>query len=47
MNQYLLDYLIILLVFFLVVAPAVWSKDPLRRADARKVLRIILDAFGR
>lgn len=30
-----------------VVVPAVWSKDPDRRASALEVLRMILSAFGR
>jgi hypothetical protein len=30
-----------------VVMPAVWSKDPDRRASARAVLRMVLTAFGR
>lgn len=34
-------------IAFFVVMPAVWSKDPDRRASARDVLRMILTAFGR
>jgi hypothetical protein len=34
------------LVLFLVATPAIWSKNPARRADAREVLRMILTAFG-
>jgi hypothetical protein len=34
-------------VAFFVVIPAVWSKDPARRASALEVLRVILSAFGR
>lgn len=32
-----------LLTFVLVVGPAVWSRDPARRRDARYVLRMIFD----
>jgi hypothetical protein len=36
-----------LLTFALVVGPAVWSRDPERRRDARSVLRIILEHLNR
>lgn len=32
-----------LLTFVMVVGPAVWSRDPDRRRDARSVLQMILD----
>jgi hypothetical protein len=37
----------VLWVLAVIVAPAIWSKDPGRRADAGEVLRMILCAFGR
>jgi hypothetical protein len=38
---------VVAFVAFFVVIPAVWSKDPDRRASALEVLRVILSAFGR
>lgn len=38
---------VVAFVAFFVVTPAVWSKDPDRRASALEVLRVILSAFGR
>ena len=38
---------LILWVLAVIVAAAIWSKDPGRRADAGEVLRMILCAFGR
>jgi len=38
---------LILWVLAIIVAAAIWSRDPGRRADAGEVLRMILSAFGR
>jgi hypothetical protein len=36
---------VVAFIAFFVVIPAVWSKDPERRASALEVLRVILSAF--
>jgi len=38
---------IVAFVAIFVVMPAIWSKNPDRRASAIEVLRMILTAFGR
>jgi hypothetical protein len=38
---------IVAFVTVFVVTPAIWSKNPDRRANAIEVLRMILTAFGR
>jgi hypothetical protein len=38
---------IALALLLFVITPAIWSRDPKRRADAREVLRLLLSAFGR
>lgn len=38
---------VVAFVALFVVIPAVWSKDPDRRASALEVLRVILSTFGR
>jgi hypothetical protein len=38
---------IVAFVAVFVVMPAIWSKNPDRRASATEVLRMILTAFGR
>ena len=43
----LLPLIITAAIVLFIVAPAIWSRDPMRRADARDVLRILLSAFGR
>lgn len=45
--EFILVAAIVAFVAFFVVIPAVWSKDPDRRASALEVLRMILSAFGR
>lgn len=38
---------VVAFVALFVVMPAIWSKNPDRRASAIEVLRMILTAFGR
>lgn len=43
----LLASVAVVLLFVLVIWPAIWSGDATRRGDARQVLEMILTAFGR
>jgi hypothetical protein len=37
----------VILALCIIVTPAIWSHDAVRRAAAQEVLRMILTAFGR
>jgi hypothetical protein len=45
--EYLFAVAIVALVLLTIVVPAIWSRDPVRRADAREILRMVLSALGR
>jgi len=45
--EYFSAIAVIFLALMIIVVPAVWSSDAVRRADAREILRMILTAFGR
>jgi hypothetical protein len=45
--EYFSAVTVIVLILLIIVMPAIWSSDAVRRADAREILRMILAAFGR
>jgi hypothetical protein len=45
--ELILVAVIVVFITLFVVMPAVWSKNPDRRASDLEVLRMILTAFGR
>lgn len=45
--EYFFAVAVMAVVLLAIAVPAVWSRDPVRRADAREILRMILSALGR
>jgi hypothetical protein len=45
--EHLLPMIIGAVLSLCIVMPAIWSRDPHRRADAREVLRLLLNSVGR